>query len=449
MPNPGQSANARYLPSLLAICCGAIGCASLHAAYRPLEVPEYWVFRQPTAAVSADTGEPLGQFQPGVRVDVIAEHWQQGQWQVAFRRFGQPDLNALIDIPNLANEYPERLQRANSLLQAFPLLHIIIQSPDPWPESPAALAEQVFPGGWNTEDASETILTARNPGTDARAWDLQPLSASVDYGFTDRPRLVIEFWNKGDAHRTRLRPAPARDTLRDNLIALESAFVTWRGDQERRGDSPGITALRRDAEHFFLPNDLQATLRYRAGEYLLLEMTSFRRNQLNQATGYNPETFAKTLRTKVKTHPDGYRYISGIPMISQGEKGYCAAATLARVINFYGYPVDMHAIAELAKTEGETGTSLDNILSAMQRICNSTPFRMHEVRGNRRSDILQIIDRGVPLIWLIPGHMRLLIGVNPEGGIVYSDSWGPGHEFKTMPWSEFVNLNRGLYRIEP
>jgi hypothetical protein len=40
-------------------------------------------------------------------------------------------------------------------------------------------------------------------------------------------------------------------------------------------------------------------------------------------------------------------------MIDQGKKGYCAAATLARVLQHYGYVVDQHALAELAETEGQ------------------------------------------------------------------------------------------------
>lgn len=67
----------------------------------------------------------------------------------------------------------------------------------------------------------------------------------------------------------------------------------------------------------------------------------------------------------------------------------------------------------------------------------------------RREEVLAVIQKGIPIYWLIPGHARLLIGVHPGGGVVYTDSWGPGHEFKTMTWTDFRNLNREMWILAP
>ena len=75
------------------------------------------------------------------------------------------------------------------------------------------------------------------------------------------------------------------------------------------------------------------------------------------------------------------------------------------------------------------------------------------------------IDRGIPLLWsvtlgLLPeqrlnpqargGHMRLIIGYDPQTHeILYSDSWGIGHELKRMPVADAWTITTGLFTLEP
>jgi len=74
------------------------------------------------------------------------------------------------------------------------------------------------------------------------------------------------------------------------------------------------------------------------------------------------------------------------------------------------------------------------------------------------------IDDGIPLLWsvivgLAPenppihgfgGHMRLVIGYNEQNAeILYSDSWGPGHELKRMPAADAWAITTGISTVEP
>ena len=74
------------------------------------------------------------------------------------------------------------------------------------------------------------------------------------------------------------------------------------------------------------------------------------------------------------------------------------------------------------------------------------------------------IDAGIPLLWsvqlgLVPergipqgagGHMRLIIGYNAKTEeILYSDSWGAGHELKKMKADDAWTITTGLMTIEP
>jgi hypothetical protein len=48
------------------------------------------------------------------------------------------------------------------------------------------------------------------------------------------------------------------------------------------------------------------------------------------------------------------------------------------------------------------------------------------------------------------GHMRLIIGYNDQTGeILYTDSWGPGHELDRMSAGDAWTITTGLNTIEP
>ncbi|MGI9242055.1 MAG: C39 family peptidase [Verrucomicrobiales bacterium] len=58
--------------------------------------------------------------------------------------------------------------------------------------------------------------------------------------------------------------------------------------------------------------------------------------------------------------------IPGIPMVNQGSKGYCAVASLERVIRYYGADIDMHDLANLANTYG--GTDPNEMKETVHRV---------------------------------------------------------------------------------
>ncbi|MBQ7652125.1 MAG: hypothetical protein IJS15_14280, partial [Victivallales bacterium] len=73
------------------------------------------------------------------------------------------------------------------------------------------------------------------------------------------------------------------------------------------------------------------------------------------------------------------------------------------------------------------------------------------------------IDRGIPLMWMViifPGdlreqprasfHARLINGYNPNTKeIIYTDTWGPGHERKTMKQAEAWAISNMILNIRP
>lgn len=220
----------------------------------------------------------------------------------------------------------------------------------------------------------------------------------------------------------------------------------------------------------------------------------------------------RSLAAYVKRTEDGDVWIDKIPMVDQGEKGYCLPATVARIFSYYGMDgVDMHALASLCDTRAGGGTTIAAMLDGLEKIGTRFHVRINTFKdkskkptpeeivkaynklakrkgvppfggfsGVRDRDIdgalagvqpeileesfpmkknhlkkwfrpvYKSIDEGIPVLWGIPGHMRLIIGYNEERGLIYySDSWGAGHEKKKMSSlnAYMITLYRGSLRL--
>ena len=81
-----------------------------------------------------------------------------------------------------------------------------------------------------------------------------------------------------------------------------------------------------------------------------------------------------------------------------------------------------------------------------------------------RKTVMDKVDEGIPLLWSLQvgiikergipqaggGHMRLIIGYNEESDqLIYTDSWGAGHEFKKMSFPDAFTASMNLITIKP
>ena len=232
-------------------------------------------------------------------------------------------------------------------------------------------------------------------------------------------------------------------------------------------------------------------------------------------------------------------FVDNVPMVDQGQKGYCAVATAERVMRYYGLDIDEHQLAEAAGTTADGGTqtlAMKNAVEAMGRrfrlgtvVCYGDFDKSNDARiaglvdevrvynkaakklkkpaieesayisrqgimtyfdpsavdramepevlkemkvnGAQKSkfkkfkkDVHDQVLKGIPLIWSVklgtypePGipqnagyHMRLIIGYNDKKDeILYSDSWGAGHELKRMPAEWAWTITRCLMYMKP
>lgn len=230
-------------------------------------------------------------------------------------------------------------------------------------------------------------------------------------------------------------------------------------------------------------------------------------------------------RTHVLRGPDGVTELTDVPMVDQGAKGYCAAATVARIMGYYGLEfLDQHQIASWVSSDPRAGTSNEAMMDGLHKVLHDRyglvyfelpcgkinpqklvedynkaakslkkqPIELRSFAANgvinmadvwrafdaevlRKArcgnpgrnqmwmgEIRKSIDRGVPLVWscmlgIVPetpalpqafgGHMRLIIGYTADGRIVYTDSWGAGHERKFMKAEDAQLITTGLRTI--
>jgi hypothetical protein len=407
----------------------------------------------------ADPARELGKFRPGLSVNVMEARPADGRWLVEYPRSGQSNLQALIPIPSLASPNSASFRKIAETLDGFPILRNVLSSEAPWPK------------GWSRDPRgglSADVAVVRGSGGEAvrfmctanpkqRVWGLEPLRSYYDLSNPERPKFVVEFWNKGEAFRViNFRDEPARNELRRNLQQITNFFDSSGSSVLReRGSNPYLRGIRDNIESFLLPNDTRVSIHYHRGEYLFVEIDQASVAARHGTITRTPAELAEYLRTTVTQNPTGDYFIAGIPMIDQGQTAYCVPATMTRVLNFYGYDVNTHSLAMLAGTtehniSSSGGTSRDDMLRALRRITDGSPFRFRELRNGSLSSIQNVVAEGVPIIWLVPGHMRLLIGVNSNTQhIVYTDSWGKGHDFKTMPFRDFALINQGMWVLEP
>ena len=215
-------------------------------------------------------------------------------------------------------------------------------------------------------------------------------------------------------------------------------------------------------------------------------------------------------------------FIKDVPMVDQGQKGYCVVASTERVMRYYGGDVDANELAQIANSDAGGGTSYNGMIAALKKVAARLKVRVRELEKMEVKDILELVkdynraakkdgasqipdpgrmidvgaiyaamkgdvlreartknksdlsrfqrtvaentDKGIPLLWTVQlgiiedknvpqsggGHMRLIIGYNAKtNDILFTDSWGAGHELKRMPAADAWTITTGLTKIEP
>lgn len=310
--------------------------------------------------------------------------------------------------------------------------------------------------------------------------------------------LELNVINKGDyftetAMRRRLletpgeSPAAARAADLTDPRVRRSLDRLFRKDLEasERAASAALTALFGDSRRqSFRQAERQRLQRWdwegtaflldaRKNEFVMVRILPARAADVGGRSERRTDREVKLdLAANVTRGTQGDVWIRNIPVVDQGEKGYCAVATAERILRYYGIAVDSHDLADAAGTGKGGGTTWDDMCAVIERIAGRNQ-RQFRVIGNPLSarSVGRTIAKGTPLIWglfvtpdleaaarrragareglsaaewgrrlkseraetrrLRPdpsgAHLRLIVGYNEQTReIAYSDSWGDG-----------------------
>lgn len=307
--------------------------------------------------------------------------------------------------------------------------------------------------------------------------------------------VSISFYNRGDNGRV------SPETLKERFITIGKsmgASLKVRPSQRRANATQGLLT---EGYSWRSKEGVVALLEHNEGaleaggtcEFLRLRMAR-PRAEGTLAKSLTHERGGAAVRLSdlprnVEEADNGDVYVKALPMVDQGNKGYCVAASVQRLFEYYGIGADMHQIAEIAGSDPQRGTSTLAMAAELDKIDYRFKTRldilgmgmpMTEVEKKRGEyfvgdpydkrdfvkDVKRYIDDGLPLLWslqlgifpekpnLTPqtagGHMRMIIGYNEVADeLLFSDSWGAGHELKRMKMEHAYRASHGLFLLKP
>ena len=327
--------------------------------------------------------------------------------------------------------------------------------------------------------------------------------------------LEITIFTRGDAGKL------SRYELREKLKNLAAALANLTAGSRSR--SFGKLGNMRIQTERYTGKNLIAELEFVSGKNDAPERITLKFKPL----GSSGESFRNAIKTHVYSsslskkviRKNGEHYIL-LPMVDQGDKGYCVPATVSRVLLYYGSDMDMHSVARLLNANPQTGTNVQRTVNTLRDMVSKLRVRFDEryqfefmrdardyasfarrynriakkmkvdtIPGRRPKGMPEMtyevfkeirnhrpikdfhkyvktcIDRGVPVCWSIMvfptdkaaggegkkigGHMRLITGYCDNGDIIYSDSWGKGHEKKVISQADAIAITKRLFTLEP
>ena len=348
-------------------------------------------------------------------------------------------------------------------------------------------------------------------------------------------RVELSLYNRGDAGDETMDVAALKREIADVARKLDPTAKKWK---------PEKVTLKNDALQYRVCFDkadpagevvwgLSAPREdnRRAVEYLRLTLTPKDKDKGRRkpAAGKPKGAVGKAkIKDNVTKSPNGDVFIDNVPMVDQGQKGYCAAAVSERVLRYYGNRIDEHEIAQQAGTQAEGGTNISDMKRAVTAVGEKNGLGFQSIvsmsaglgdledevaRYNKaaklekkpslsiaqftRGDMIYIselreamdskviyrmrqkdsrfkkfsagvrqqVNAGVPVFWgvtlgIFPergvnpqstgGHMRLIIGYNDKKKeILYTDTWGEGHELKRMPEDWAFAITHDAFFLKP
>ncbi len=303
--------------------------------------------------------------------------------------------------------------------------------------------------------------------------------------------LSVVYANKGDFGSTAgfgadhfkggsaAEPESLTEAMNRDEATVSKALtgVLGEGTTERYGEGKTRRKITRwdwNGHSFLLSNE--------EDEYVGLSIVPLKTADAGGRTARTDDSVIKErIASSVARTPNGDVYLTEIPMVDQGPKGYCVPATFERVMRTMGLEADMYLLAMVGQSQMGGGTSVELLLDNLRHQVFSKGRRIKEddIKELRIRDVKRYIDEGIPVMWRLCSmdeynkaadentaarakvtdwaahaaklatdyaklaesekpadnhHLCMIIGYNEATGeIAVSDSWGARFELRWVP----------------
>ncbi|MCK5707473.1 MAG: C39 family peptidase [Candidatus Aureabacteria bacterium] len=356
---------------------------------------------------------------------------------------------SIDDIKNSFNSKNRNVKEGYEVLKGI-TFHNFLGKKSFWSRSAEEFMQANPIGKWKTQKLNDgTTMLEVEKVRGFSVWTHTPAKITVQCKGNKILLIKINVWNKGDSRSTnyinvlnsfKKVESRLKNAGFNNIIEKEKVSSFYKRTWNKYNF--GVTDLSISSEKY---------------EYFFVKLTphvkkkkiSIYEKKLKQDKNSTKIDFLEKLKKNVKREKNGDIFINCIPMLDQGKKGYCVPATCSRILLYYGIDADMHLTAEIMNTRGKGGTTAKNMEISLRRLCRNNPFSYRKIPTFRIQTIKSYIQKGIPIIWLIPGHVRIIIGYNDKKKeMIYSDSWGSWAAKRSMPYKNAKKLNQGLYLLK-
>lgn len=300
------------------------------------------------------------------------------------------------------------LTTLRSTAQSVMDLSSLISEKTLWKKTSAELMRDRQTSGFQFVDGKKV---AKSNHVDLRFGELRVWEARLYFNDDLLTRVELSLYNKGDAGEL------SKDAFKKEIDGLGMSFTTLTGSRgvtgkvsndranyyvNRRSWKKDAVGIQLEWAFVKAHRSNRVSQPFRA-EFIKVVLAPIKQSALSGQTKGRPDWAthinARTLKVNVQKNEDGDLQVVGIPMVDQGQKGYCAAASAERVLRYYGWQGDQHEIAQLADTAAKGGTSLEGMINAVAvvgkryKLNDKNLMKTGSSRGFEKSEFNEMIKR--------------------------------------------------------
>ncbi len=257
----------------------------------------------------------------------------------------------------------------------------LFSKPKSWETTSSLFAMEHATAGFRPTDMSGAQVTSMGEGK--CAWHGLPLWESRVYFDGPRvSRVELSLYNRGDASKAS-KDEMSKKELNDFLTKVAKK-IDPKGKlprtERKKNRSGGFQCTKRWDKTNPAVELMWGIADDDTADFVRVTLMPQQKRKAKGATkSVSGRAAAAKVKVNVTKNPAGDVWIANVPMVDQGQKGYCAAAVAERVLRYYGHTIDEHQIAQMAGSTAEGGTSIREMIETVRTVGSKCRLGFNEI----------------------------------------------------------------------